>query len=1051
MSNATHYQNGSTDAQLGSSASGCQAVDLKGLLNAIVSQISDADRRHSDTLHQMQDRLSSLGRDARVLRARVPDQFQAAFDRIEAGMSELAVRIAEAQSFGPHGADGTPVSEDFAPERPHAAPYMPAETRGAPPYFGGQPQNFAGAATAAAHMPSSPEPPHSEDAPMALRSAQAGLSQPMPQFQPKTAAGIDTFDVIESLPGDVSDPWDRDAAAALASVYDDSPRPLAQDPYAASAMQLGETPRVYAPPAPPAAPAAPSVDTAWLEKRFSEISERIEASLADLNPDQSFFALGQRLDQFERSFAQALDNVATRNDVESVRLIEQHMVELVTHLENTQVQLARFDVIEEQIGTIAQRLSEVQALAEVGRAHEGSVAAEPAVDMAALARAAAQEAAAEAASRFAALPQQPASIAGLDDMRRLMEHSISSARQSEENTTALLDTLQQAMIRLLDRMDAIEFNQHQSSSHAMAPAAAPAPMPAPAPAPAAAQKSAAPSAFMTPEYEAPARQEPRGPSRPKAEPAAGNALDDAVAAVASKAAPRTAPAQAPAAPQAEARSSDKLRQDFIADARRAKMRLSGEGGEPGNEPIVVPAPAAREGAAPAAGGKPAAGAPRGKPAVTVTVTQQSEPKPASAVSPRVVALSVALALAGAAYMMMPFGKSSAPMATTAMPGLQNQAAPEAAVKSAASNAAAPSLSTSSASPVEETRTSPQEQSTTASDAPPPEADFSKPAPAAGGEPQLNLHQTEGHIVQGDMTVGALHADRPLHGIAVAAGTTGLDKVARAQRDQAMANVSNRLGEVAATNPAAVSPVALDLASPEATQTPTVTPGRSSALDMPPANVGPLSLRLAAANGDASAQFEVGARLAEGKGTDQNFKDAAKWYQRAAAQGFAQAQYRLGTLYERGLGLKADEARAKEWYLSAAEQGNMKAMHNLAVLSANAKSGTPDYTTAAKWFTDAAERGLADSQFNLAVLYENGLGVDPDMRQAYKWLALAARGGDKEAGRRRDIMKGKLTASELAQAEALAKEFRARVSDPLVNDARTAGEAWKRNPANGQNG
>ena len=49
-------------------------------------------------------------------------------------------------------------------------------------------------------------------------------------------------------------------------------------------------------------------------------------------------------------------------------------------------------------------------------------------------------------------------------------------------------------------------------------------------------------------------------------------------------------------------------------------------------------------------------------------------------------------------------------------------------------------------------------------------------------------------------------------------------------------------------------------------------------------------------------------MAEGKGTTQNFKDAAKWYQRSAAKGFVQAQYRLGTLDERGLGLKADQAR-----------------------------------------------------------------------------------------------------------------------------------------------
>jgi hypothetical protein len=49
------------------------------------------------------------------------------------------------------------------------------------------------------------------------------------------------------------------------------------------------------------------------------------------------------------------------------------------------------------------------------------------------------------------------------------------------------------------------------------------------------------------------------------------------------------------------------------------------------------------------------------------------------------------------------------------------------------------------------------------------------------------------------------------------------------------------------------------------------------------------------------------------------------------------------------------------------------------------------------------------------------------------------------------MKGKLQAEELAQAEGMVRTFKAKPTDSIVNDARTAGEAWKRNPANGENG
>ena len=138
-------------------------------------------------------------------------------------------------------------------------------------------------------------------------------------------------------------------------------------------------------------------------------------------------------------------------------------------------------------------------------------------------------------------------------------------------------------------------------------------------------------------------------------------------------------------------------------------------------------------------------------------------------------------------------------------------------------------------------------------------------------------------------------------------------------------------------PAALHPEAATTA-PSAAEA--VAPRAAKLLDLPPAAVGPLSLRLAAANGNSSAEFEVGARFAEGKGPSQDFKAAARWYQRSASRGFAQAQYRLGTLYERGLGVPADLARAGVWYRRAAEQGNITAMHNFAVLSAGSGGAAP---------------------------------------------------------------------------------------------------------------
>jgi localization factor PodJL len=209
----------------------------------------------------------------------------------------------------------------------------------------------------------------------------------------------------------------------------------------------------------------------------------------------------------------------------------------------------------------------------------------------------------------------------------------------------------------------------------------------------------------------------------------------------------------------------------------------------------------------------------------------------------------------------------------------------------------------------------------------------------------------------------------------------------------------------------------------------------------PAVAGPLSLRVAAARGDPSAQFAVALRFAR-VGPQQDLAQAFLWCQRAAFKGFVPAQYRLAGLYERGLGVTSDFVRAREWYRRAAEGGHVKAMHNLAVFATRGRGGLIDYSEAARWFGEAAERGLRDSQFNLALFYENGLSVPQDAVQAYKWFALAARQEDRDAERRRDQVAEGLAPHRLADARALVEGWTPTPVEPQVNDTQLAAEAWR---------
>lgn len=241
--------------------------------------------------------------------------------------------------------------------------------------------------------------------------------------------------------------------------------------------------------------------------------------------------------------------------------------------------------------------------------------------------------------------------------------------------------------------------------------------------------------------------------------------------------------------------------------------------------------------------------------------------------------------------------------------------------------------------------------------------------------------------------------------------------------------------------ASATPQVKEASAPAQTDAPAPS-GRAPASPMPPAAIGPQSLRLAAARGAAAAQYEIATRYAKGNGVKQDFKQAAEWYSRAAAQSLAPAQYRLAALYERGSGVEKDPAMARLWYERAAKAGNIRAMHNLGVIHSGGGNHRPNHAEAAKWFTEAARHGLADSQFNLGILHETGLGVKQNLAEAYQWFSLAAARGDEEAEKRKQAAAGKLRSDELRTADQAVRQWRARPANKQANEARAPEGGWR---------
>jgi TPR repeat protein len=76
-------------------------------------------------------------------------------------------------------------------------------------------------------------------------------------------------------------------------------------------------------------------------------------------------------------------------------------------------------------------------------------------------------------------------------------------------------------------------------------------------------------------------------------------------------------------------------------------------------------------------------------------------------------------------------------------------------------------------------------------------------------------------------------------------------------------------------------------------------------------------RIAADQGDARAQYALGAMNDGGVGMSQNYAEAIKWWRRSADQGYTMAQWSLGLAYAYGEEVAQDFVRAHMWLNLAA--------------------------------------------------------------------------------------------------------------------------------------
>ncbi|WP_299071408.1 serine/threonine-protein kinase [uncultured Paraglaciecola sp.] len=153
---------------------------------------------------------------------------------------------------------------------------------------------------------------------------------------------------------------------------------------------------------------------------------------------------------------------------------------------------------------------------------------------------------------------------------------------------------------------------------------------------------------------------------------------------------------------------------------------------------------------------------------------------------------------------------------------------------------------------------------------------------------------------------------------------------------------------------------------------------------------------AAEQGNAEAQFIIGAKYKNGEGVVKDGKRAMDWFRKSAEQGYAFAQFSLGVGYDGGLGVAQDDEQAVVWYRKAAKQGYAPAQNTLGFMYKRGEGVPQDHDQAVTWYRKAAEQDYVYAQYNLGLMFELGKGVAQDDNQAVVWYRKAAEQGHANA-------------------------------------------------------
>lgn len=157
----------------------------------------------------------------------------------------------------------------------------------------------------------------------------------------------------------------------------------------------------------------------------------------------------------------------------------------------------------------------------------------------------------------------------------------------------------------------------------------------------------------------------------------------------------------------------------------------------------------------------------------------------------------------------------------------------------------------------------------------------------------------------------------------------------------------------------------------------------------------------------------------------DYETAAKEFLPLAEKNDHRAMYALGSMYAAGHGVPQDYSEALKWFSKAAKFGRPDAQYKIGLMYDEGKGVSQDDKKAINWYGKAAKQGYGNAQYRIGLMYANGRAVSQNNIKAYAWLDNALHNEIKEAKSYLDKIVESLSPEQLAEAQAMANEFKVK--------------------------